>query len=336
MVRDSRGESEEVGTDTGWKHDIPRMLYQHICVRLLFKMSGRPDYVPGDGIHEAFSINEWNDAIGKVYVPFFTDGDLSESAIVYHTTRLRRNRNIGLYQIYEYHPNQLPSIPLPLADVATVSTEVDRRSCPDVFWSALCQVQCVSPSFKINLRTVLLGSLLLKLEPQLLGRGNATLSQPLKKKLHRMQITVDRTVSDFVPDFKILNDCVKNSKKIWLFERNPFANFEANLKEKHLKIVKLCQNFKIEGEEEGVGDPLDGMITQVISQRKLLPILEMGLQGMNGEYVEFMLKLQGHYERAVHERCHAHEAQGANYSPRKVAQTLANEWRNYDFDLPFL
>jgi hypothetical protein len=309
------------------------MLYQHICVQLLGAMRERHDYVRGDGIHEAFSINEWNDAVGKAYVPFFTDGDESERAIVYHTTRLKRNRCIGVYFIYEYHPNQLPSIPLPLADVAMVSTQVDRRSCPDVFWSALCQVQCASPTFKINLRTVLVGSLLLKLEPQLLAPGIATLSQPLKMRLHRMQITVDRTLSDLVPNYNTLHDCVKNSKKIWLFERHPFTNFQANHKKKQMKILQLCQCFKIEGEEEGVGDPLDAMISHVIRQGKLLPILDIGLKGMNGEYVEFLLKLQSHYEIAVQEKC---QEQGSNFSPRKVAQSLANEWRKHDFALPFL
>jgi hypothetical protein len=149
-----------------------------------------------------------------------------------------------------------------------------------------------------------------------------------------MQLTVDHTVADLVPDYNKLHECVKNTKsKVWLFEKHPFNGLGEKHKRKQLKIVQLCQGFKIEGEAEGVGAPLDERISHVISQGKLLPILEVGLQGMNREYVEFLLKMRRNYVIAFQQNC---QAQGATCSPRKVAQNLANQWREPDFVLPFI
>lgn len=100
-----------------------------------------------------------------------------------------------------------------------------------------------------------------------------------------------------------------------------------------MKRVQLCQDFKIEGEDEWVGAALDGRISHVISQGKLVPILEVGLEGINREYVEFLLKLQGNYEIYFHRNC---QAEGLDCSPRKVAENLAKEWREIDFVLPFI
>jgi hypothetical protein len=169
----------EVGE--GWKNDIPLLVYCHIVVSFLHEVQAQmaiaPDFNAADFIGESgyhpFSDEEWNDAIAEVYVKFVTDGHANVQAIVFDTTPTRQNRNRGKYYIFQYNRNELASIPFPAPTENVVATGVDGRGFRDSFWPDLCKVghpsrQDSSLTFYISLWAILVGSLLLQVEPNLL------------------------------------------------------------------------------------------------------------------------------------------------------------------------
>jgi hypothetical protein len=43
---------------------------------------------------------------------------------------------------------------------------------------------------------------------------------------------------------------------------------------------------------DGISPQIDGDIARLLARRRLIPILEMGLKGMNADYLDYILALQ--------------------------------------------
>jgi hypothetical protein len=169
-----------------------------------------------------------------------------------------------------------------------VSPEGDKkgRTYPDVFWSALCEIQhfippaqvgMVATSIRISIRAVLVGAMLLSVEPLLLG-NKSKLSQQIIKTVHQMQISVDHTMKDLCPDFKRFAVFVKNCERNCLrFKYHPFSDeMDERKRQEQLGKIALCRQFKMEAVNEGIDENIELKISQSIRNGKLLPILRVG------------------------------------------------------------
>jgi hypothetical protein len=298
-----------------------------------------------------FSNEEFNDIVAQVYVSFVTNNDPTQKAIVYHTTQSNRNRYLGEYYVFEYNGSEMVSVPDPTgARLPRREQAQDKngRTFPDVFWSILCNasppaslmgVGRVVP-FTIAVRAVLVGSLLLKFDPNILGRQKA-ISKDTIKEIYAMQITENHTIQDLCPDFAKFSTFVKNCADGCLqFRSHPYQqpNFTSEKRQQHLGKVALCRNFQLEGSNRSVlGEGLEDSISVAIRHGKLLQFLELGLRGMNNEYVEFLLRLQHLYEVTVSVAWDTEKIKlPLTSSYRREAQKVAEAWREGDNVLELL
>jgi hypothetical protein len=352
------------GSESGWRNDIPALLYQHIVATLLNVMQKRISDEPGFNVeeitgesgHSPFSIEEWHDVIGEVYVKFVTNGDPNEQAIVYRTTATKRNRYLGQYCTFNHHPNPILTVPVHNRRAPVVSPEDDKkgRTNPSRFWSSLCVVKHrfsmsdgTVKQFNISLSAVLVGSLLLKLEPKLFCDGSTpnddgtvntkvsvTVSAEHIKTIYGSQITPEHRVSDLFPNFNHFKDFVKNTEKnVWKFKQSPFGGMKEVEKIQQMERVSVCLNFKIDPNSDVITAEIDATTKRVIQERKLLPILHQGLLAMNSRYVHFLMSLRVMYDLAILGNCKEEGEGSTTMTHRKASEEVATLWRQHDFVL---
>jgi hypothetical protein len=352
------------GSDSGWKSDIPAILYQHIVGTLLNDMQKRlsndpnlnVEEITGESGHSPFSIEEWHDVIGEVYVEFVTNGDPNEQAIVYRTTATKRNRYLGQYCTFNHHPNPILTVPVHNRRAPVVSPEDDKkgRTNPSRFWSSLCVVKHrfsmsdgTVKQFNISLSAVLVGSLLLKLEPKLFCDGSTpnddgtvntkvlvTVSAEHIKTIYGSQITPEHRVSDLFPNFNHFKDFVKNTEKnVWKFKQSPFGGMKEVEKIQQMERVSVCLNLKIDPNSDVITAEIDATTKRVIQERKLLPILHQGLLAMNSRYVHFLMSLRIMYDLAILGNCKEEGEGSTTMTHRKASEEVATLWRQHDFVL---
>jgi hypothetical protein len=349
---------------SGWKNDIPGLVYEHIVGSFLNVMqkkmqeqiSSNTDFdvqdITGDRGFDPFSIEEWHDVIGQVYVEFVTNGNSNEQAIVYRTSPSKRNKNLGEYCIFNYSQYPLSSIPVENRRVPVIAPQGDKKghSMSERFWSPLCDVEHIilasdgtqKLSFTISLSVVLVGSLLLKLEPRILGAvDKITVTKLHKEKVYGMQITPDHKVSELFPDFNLFSQFVKNKERtIWKFKESPYAHMKEMEKQKHEAKVSLCLNFQFDPQNDVINGEIDAQIKHAISERKLIPILKQGMLGMNTCYVNFLLTMRTNYLLCVKNNLEEEMVRNPIASHCKASQEVSDLWRGRkgdpNFVLPFL
>jgi hypothetical protein len=137
-------------------------------------------------------------------------------------------------------------------------------------------------------------------------------------------------MNDLFPDYKSFQEFVKNcEKKVLQLRKYPYDDcINEDDRLKNLKKVQLCQNFQLGGVDDGVDEELKENITLTLRQGKLLPILSVGVSGMNEEYIEFMMKLRNMYNSAVDA-----EWDGEPGSYRQTCSNIATTWRQVNFKL---
>jgi hypothetical protein len=79
---------------------------------------------------------------------------------------------------------------------------------------------------------------------------------------------------------------------------------------------------------------IDATIKHVIEERKLIPILQQGLLGMNSRYIDFLISLREMYDLAVMGNCQELLGErSTTMTHRKASEEVATLWRQHDFDL---
>jgi hypothetical protein len=301
------------GVPKGWLNDVPMHLYGFIVESFLYVMQGvigaslnynAAEFTGEDG-YAPFSVAEFNDIIGSTYTEFVTNGDSREKPIVFHTTQSNRNRNIGWYHVFVYNSREVPTIPLPShgpSHARRIAAGPNiGRSFRDDFWSGLCRAHHIPGGFQISLKAVLVGHLLVTNYLGMLGGGaNFRLTADMIKDLYNKEITPDHHLKDLVGDWTPFLQFVKNllkAKATLNFRDYPeYIGMQDRRKNDYLEKVRVCQQFQLDG---GSGDGVDGeleeSISSVIRSGKLVDILNVGIEGMNAEYVRFLINLQERY-----------------------------------------
>jgi hypothetical protein len=277
-----------------------------------------PDYDMAEyrapGIYNPYSIEEWNDVMAHAYSEFVCDDSKPEHAkdepIVYLTRPSKRNVKLGEYQRYLYTANEPPTVPNP--DVAVVQNPPRQgRSMPEKFWSYLCRVRKNCPTSAggrtmvplfISIRVVLVGSVLWKTygEDELL-KGVNSITKAWATTLHQKQISPHHRMSDMFPDFHSFQQfCTNTNKTIWFFGSHPHHPGVSDAqKAERLAIHVLCEQFQLDIDGDGISPQIDGDIARLLARRRLIPILEMGLKGMNADYLDYILALQVEFNERV-------------------------------------
>ena len=318
----------------GWKNDVTMHLYRFIVFSFLnpvkdlvqtsTAVEGHAEIYPS--CFPPFSVQEFNDIIGEEYGLFVTNGDARQIPIVFHTTASNRNRYLGAYHEFHYSGGDLPSVPIPNVAQTQRNQRLQDpdnkqgRTYPDNFWSSVCKTwHTFKPgeqnregkregmpqkiSFEISIKVVLMGHLFLTKCPGLLG-GKSYPGTNMNRAVFEAQITANHTMGELFRDYKTFQNYVKNCERSVLQLRNyPYVDLINNNEHERLTClekVKLCENFQLGGaNDDGVDEELKEKISQSLREGKLLPILNVGLLGMNDEYIEFMIKLENIYRATV-------------------------------------
>jgi hypothetical protein len=301
----------------GWINDVTKKVYEHIVDRFLYVIQDLiaecPNYdvelFTGESGYAPYSVAEFNDITARCYVDFVTNGDLGEKSIIFHTTQSNRNRYLGHYHVFQYNSSEISSIPMPTVALhprlELAGSKKKGRSFPDVFWSRLCKAYHEDGSFCISLRAVLVGHVLVKMYRDILG-GGRKVDGELMKAIFDYQITADHKTKEFFVNWNSFREFIRNllrSTGQLNFKDYPeYTGMNQPQKSEHLKKVHLCRNFQLEGVDgNGVNEDLEERISCVIRIGKLCDILNVGLVGMNSQYIEFLLTLQKKYERLCKE-----------------------------------
>jgi len=313
--------------DHGWRTYVPGLAYQHIVTTFVVPMrqrvveSPRWDVRAILGTHgfPPWSLEEFHDVIGSQYESMLKNGDPNPAlkAVVYHTTVSSRNRRPGWYHVFEYNRHTIFDIPN-LVEKAESQTELKKKPA-DYFWPGLCKIRVTVPlssptdgvsvgasgrDLDISIGHILIGKVFLTYYQSLLGTPKVILSPNDLKALHVKKISTIHSLSDLWPDFIQFSNFVKNCmKKTFKWQYHPFDG----LKEEEQVVLQfkyeMCVSYQMEGISGVFNDNLKQQMNQAISTRMLTPILVVGRQGMNSQYVDFLLELRVFYDKEISEKC---------------------------------
>jgi len=323
---------EAATIDRGWRNYGPAMLYKYMTSFLLRMQSFINESADSDSrssdIGDApYSLNEFHRLFAEEYGSVITDGDVTQKAVVYHTTPSKRTRNVGWYHVFEYNSNPIDTRPDPEQN----SPALARSTTRDDFWCGICTA--VGDSVSICIGHVLVGKLVLTHFPDILGSSKLLGIENIRS-LHGMKISKEHKMEVLFPDFDRFKDFVKNClKKTLKWNKHPFAiGFSDAARQKLLCQYELCSNFEIENSDGSLDPALQQSIATALSQRNLESILSTGLRGMNSDYIDFLLELRVYYDQQYLALC----ANDENLSSQKATILLRNNWMKADFFLPFL
>lgn len=305
---------------------MPGLAYQHIVTTFVVPMTKRVEEsrhldvgaILGPRGFPPWSLEEFHDVIGFQYDSFLKNGDPNPSlkAVVYHTTVSSRNRRPGWYHVFEYNAHTIFDIPT-LVENADTQTELKKPA--DYFWPGLCKIRVTVPlssppdvaslgarvrDIDISIGHLLIGKMILTYYQSLLGTPKVILSPNELKTLHGKKISTHHSLHDLWPDFIQFSNFVKNCmKNTFKWQEHPFDR----LKEEERMVLEfkyqMCVSYQIEGISSGFNDQLKQQMNQEISSRMLNPILVVGGQGLNSQYVDFLLELRVFYEKEISQNC---------------------------------
>jgi hypothetical protein len=309
--------------DHGWRTYVPGLAYQYIVTTFVVPMRKRVEESPnldvgsilGTNGFPPWSLEEFHDVIGSQYEFFLKNGDPNPAlkAVVYHTTVSSRNRRPGWYHVFEYNAHTIADIP---NMVENADTQTELKKPADYFWPGLCKFRVTVPlsdaawagasgrDLDISIGHILIGKMILTYYESLLGTPKVILSPNELKTLHVKKISTNHSLLDLWPDFiqfsNFVRNCMKNTFK---WQVHPFDG----LKEEERIVLdfkyQMCVSYQIEGISGVVNDQLKQEMNQAISNRMLTPILVVGGQGMNSQYVKFLLELRVLYDKEISEKC---------------------------------
>jgi hypothetical protein len=317
--------------DSGWRKYGPGMLYKYITSFLLQMQrlvnesaDSNLEEISGDGGHAPYSINEFHDTLAKEYGRVLTNEDSTQSAVVYHTTPSRRNRNVGWYHVFEYNSHPIATIPDPIQNQPEV--EQSTRAPPDCFWGDICTADVDGE--RISIAHILIGKLILTHFFPIINQKGKTLSKPDVEQLYQKKIGNNLTLDFLFPDFQrfqtFLKNCFRNNLTWKLL---PFQSDTPNLEsQQHRK--EICSNFQMECIDEGLDPELEDNIQQAINEKKLPRLISLGSRGMNSDYILFFHGLHIYYTQQCAELCC--EGRGG----RQATSDLKKLWFNEGYVLP--
>lgn len=318
MFLHSRANEFDASVGIGWTYDVPRLLYKHICLCVLKvlqdKIAATPDFnveeVTSESGYAPYSQLEFNDEVVKEYVSCVTQGNAEEKAIFYKTHPSRRNRPLGEFCEFVYHAYEAPD-PNQVVQVVE-DRERNGRTYPEKFWPEVCRAQIVIEGggrpleYGVMVRTVLVGSLMLKVKPGLLGpredEEKETITKAFELEIFGKWITERHRVSVFFRDFESFRDFVKNAKtNHWRFNDYPdFASVKSAPQRRKIRAtVDLIQAFQLDQTGDQFSDVLNQQIMNAIRRRVCHPFMLLGLRAMNADYVDFILRMREQYEATL-------------------------------------